>query len=128
MKLNGSQSILLIEDDDTIREVIQEALQIEGYHVRTAINGREALALIQNGLEPSLILLDLMLPVMSGWEFLDILRRHSNPAISKLPVIIMSAAGNAALTAVEKAQGYVQKPLDLEILFKEVEKFFERSL
>lgn len=124
LKPHGTQTILLIEDDDTIREVIQEALQTEGYSVRTAIHGREALALISAGIEPCLILLDLMLPVMSGWEFLDILRKHSDPTISKLPVIIMSAAGNAALTAVEKAQGYVQKPLDLEVLFKEVEKFY----
>src|SRR5438046_2792257 len=83
--------ILVVEDDPYIRESIQELLELESYTVACAANGKEALDYLEkigNGL-PQLILLDLMMPVMDGFEF----RRQqvTSPVLSKIPLIVMSA-------------------------------------
>jgi CheY-like chemotaxis protein len=64
-------TVLLVEDDDDVREMIGRALQLGGHEVRAARHGREALALLHERHKPSLILTDLMMPVMDGWEFKD---------------------------------------------------------
>ncbi len=86
-------------------------LEDEGFVVREAGNGKEALALIEQ-LPPSLILLDLMMPVMNGWEFCAQLRSQS--AWASIPIIVLSAHGKVASTARELgAAGYIAKPFEL---------------
>jgi CheY-like chemotaxis protein len=82
--------VLLIEDDAAIRETLGEALQEEGFEVVVAPNGRKALEILRNGPPPSAILLDLMMPVMDGWDF----RREqlNDPSLRDVPVLIVSAS------------------------------------
>jgi len=81
---------MVIDDDDDIREAIQEVLQAEGYTTLGAANGEEAIQLLRGAEErPCLILLDLMMPVMDGWEFLKEI--DEEPKLQGIPVAIMSA-------------------------------------
>ncbi len=83
--------LLLVEDEEGIREPIGESLREDGFEVVTAANGLEALELLRNGQRPSAILLDLMMPVMDGWDF-----RHEQLAdlsLRYIPVLIFSASG-----------------------------------
>jgi CheY-like chemotaxis protein len=83
-------SIVVIDDDDDIREAVQEVLQAEGYTTLGAANGQEAIQMLRDTDErPCLILLDLMMPVMDGWEFLKEI--DEEPKLHDVPVAIMSA-------------------------------------
>jgi CheY-like chemotaxis protein len=108
--------ILIVEDDASIREAVGEVLSEEGYDVALAQNGAEALRCLQER-RPDAILLDLMMPVMNGWEFRA--RQLRDPAFSAIPVIVVSAA-NAAHTV--QATAYIAKPFDLNQLLQEVQR------
>lgn len=111
------KNILIIEDEPEIRETLKQLLEFEGYQVDTASNGKEGVdALVDSVSKPHLILLDLMMPIMNGWEFLEV--HSSNDAISKIPVVIVSAAGERAKTA--KAAAYVPKPIDIDALLNAI--------
>lgn len=115
-------SILLVEDDATIREPLREILQHEGYAVVTSTNGREALGKLNAGIsELSLILLDLMMPVMNGWEFLEEIKK--DPARQRVPVALITAYGERAPT-----QGVVaclRKPIEIPALLEVVRLYCE---
>jgi CheY-like chemotaxis protein len=84
--------ILVVEDDEAVRGYITDLLIDEGYPVEAAEHGQDALARLASGpWLPDLILLDLMMPVMTGWQLAQVLCRH--PLYSTIPVVIMSAAG-----------------------------------
>ena len=83
--MDKAHSILLVEDDDFIRQEISEALEDEGYRVSTAAHGKEALAILADGTRPTVVLLDLMMPVMDGWQLLEVLRRHNE--LAEIPVV-----------------------------------------
>ncbi len=117
------QSILVVEDDEAICQAIKELLELEGYSVVTARNGKEALDLIKTLTHPCLILLDLMLPVMNGWELLNHLKGCSSDMLASIPVVITSAAGTAAMSAAKQAEGYIKKPIDIDILLRMVQKY-----
>ncbi len=119
-KQKRCETVLIVEDDEAIQEAIRYLLEMEGYSVQSAFNGKEALELLHAAARPCLILLDLMLPIMDGWEFLDVLRNQDSVLLAALPVVITSAAGNAALTASQKAQGFIRKPIDFELLLATV--------
>lgn len=88
--------ILLVEDDDAIRESLAEGLRESGLEVAVAEHGREALDLLRTGPLPSAIVLDLMLPVMDGWDF-----RHEqlrDPSLRDIPVVVVTATGFSAST------------------------------
>ncbi|HET7587458.1 MAG TPA: response regulator [Gammaproteobacteria bacterium] len=107
-----TQKVLIIEDDHDVRESLVLLLEMEGYTVVVADHGREALDYLQAAAElPCLILLDLMMPVMDGFEFRA--RQKENATLASIPVVIMSAAGNVH----EKLPGldpkaYIKKPMD----------------
>src|SRR5215471_13743137 len=86
---NDPKSILLIEDEVDIRTILKDALEWEGYCVYTASNGKEGIDLLTKIPPPSLILLDLMMPVMNGWEFADAL--DVDRACRDIPIVILSA-------------------------------------
>ena len=112
--------ILVVEDDAAIRTALQLALEIEGYSVRTAGNGQEALQLLARIDTPCLILLDLMMPVMNGWEFARALRKDM--VLAPIPVALVTAYSEEA-AQFEGAQALIKKPVDLELLYHVVRKF-----
>src|SRR3954469_4026788 len=88
--LRKSMAILVVDDDDDIRDAVQDVLESEGYKTLGACNGQEALDLLRSERDrPSLILLDLMMPEMDGWEFLS--KVDAEPALRGMPVALMSA-------------------------------------
>src|SRR2546421_13107211 len=111
--------ILIVEDDADVRESLTEILQEEGYRVASAANGREALDLLHSAGPPCLILLDLMMPVMSGWEFRE--RQRQDPALAQIPVAIVTGVRNgSARLAAMGAVAYLQKPIDIGALLATV--------
>ncbi|HJZ87078.1 MAG TPA: response regulator [Polyangia bacterium] len=114
-----TKKVLLIEDDEDIRNAMRQVLELEGYVVVPAGNGREGLvALAQHG-EPCVILLDLMMPVMNGWEFLA--ERAHQPQGANVPVVIVSAAGERARKT--PAVAHLGKPVNLTRLLDLVEQY-----
>lgn len=85
-----SCEILVVEDDDGIRQILSDVLVDDGYRVHTVVHGQEALDYLdQTNTLPRLILLDLMMPTMTGWEFRTMQRQH--PRLQTIPVVILSA-------------------------------------
>src|SRR5207253_1614076 len=84
-----NKDVLVVDDDPHLCEIITDVLQAEGHTTRTAANGQEALDLIRER-KPQLILLDLMMPIMNGWELADTLK--ANPDWADIPVVFVTAA------------------------------------
>jgi two-component system response regulator MprA len=113
--------VLVVDDDYDIRDTLRELLEIEGLRVAIAANGKEALQRLRNGVRPRLILLDLMMPEMSGWEFRG--EQLRDPRIKDIPVVILSATPDVRKTAEElHASGWVRKPFDLDELIEMVQE------
>lgn len=105
--------ILLVDDDDTILNSVEGLLTDEGYSVIVAANGRQALARISEQ-RPSLILLDMKMPVMDGWAFTAAYRELPGP---HAPIIVMTAAHNSGMRAAEiAADDFIAKPFDINHL------------
>jgi CheY-like chemotaxis protein len=104
-------SVLIVDDDADIREAMETLLSSVGYQVLTAEHGGEALSLLRSlPSPPGLILLDLMMPVMNGWQFLDEQRR--DPTLAAIPIAILTG-GRQAPTGVPRV---LQKPVNLNTL------------
>lgn len=113
------RTVLIVEDDGDTREMLERFLELEGFQVRTAANGRQALDQLEAGAAPSVIVLDLMMPVMDGWQFRQEQVRRSD--LAKIPVIVVSAAGRDRISKID-ADAYLSKPVDLEELLEGIEK------
>ena len=113
-------NILVVEDNDDVREMMTVTLQLEGHDVSTAVNGRDALDKLRAGERPCVILLDLMMPVMNGWEFRRAI--EGDPILKSVPVVIVSAA-TAELLHKTDAAAYLPKPLDMDQLLDVVGGF-----
>jgi CheY-like chemotaxis protein len=112
-------TILIVEDEKDIRESLQEVLEYEGYKVHSAVHGREALALLDTiPSPPDLILLDLMMPVMNGWDFANAVASH--PTHFAIPIVVVSAFPERAAPLNPKA--ILKKPIDLYDLIAAVKK------
>jgi CheY-like chemotaxis protein len=111
-------TILIVEDDDDLRELFAEVLRNEQHSVLCASNGHEALALLEN-VQPCLMLLDLMMPVMSGGELLEKLDRSKR--LEDMPIVVVSAV--AEQTAAPGACRYIQKPIELRALLEVAKEF-----
>ncbi|HYM23568.1 MAG TPA: response regulator [Vicinamibacterales bacterium] len=106
--------VLIVEDDADLREMMAQLLTMEGYAAAAVANGREALAYLQDSRDtPNVILLDLMMPVMDGWEFRR--QMQADPSIAALPVIVLSALDPARAQDVAAA-AFLRKPLDFDRL------------
>jgi CheY-like chemotaxis protein len=116
----AERRVLVVDDDPSIQGFLAEALADEGYGVRTAGNGREALAILGEWL-PDLILLDLMMPEMDGWDFRA--AQRTMPAVASVPVIVLSATRDlAAKVQTLGAAEVFAKPFDLEKLLGTIER------
>ncbi len=115
--------ILVIEDDIGIRDTIVQILSYEGYSVIGKGNGLEALEYLRGALVlPSLILLDLMMPIMNGWEFRS--TQKNDRRLSVIPVVILSADSTVKNKAVAlEVAAYLQKPVELDTLLEAVERY-----
>lgn len=119
---NGNQccqSILVVEDDDDIRNAMIDVLESEGYHAEAATNGKEALDLLHKITKPCLVLLDMMMPIMNGREFLDEVMEDSY--LAPIPVLIVSAVADKSDT--KGAVGFLKKPVDLDVVLKIVDEY-----
>ena len=110
--------VLVVDDDPSIREMISDFLETEGYLVDTAADGDEGLRVVER-VTPSIVLLDMRMPVMDGWGFARALRQRG----IKLPILVVTAAQNPRRWAEEiGAEGYIAKPFDLTDLLSAVER------
>jgi CheY-like chemotaxis protein len=118
--------ICIIEDDQDIRSVLQQILELEGYVVKTAGNGQEALALLNHEAWPAdLILLDLMMPVMNGWEFLQ--RAEKLIQSRSIPVVVMSAGSLDQWSFPPDVVSKLKKPIDVDHLLGTLNKVHIRK-
>lgn len=115
-----SSTVFIIEDDVDTREMLAKFLELEGYRVELASNGRQALDRLSDGADACVILLDLMMPVMDGWEF----RRHqaNDQRLKGIPTIVVSAAGRDRMAQIP-ADAYLSKPVDMDELLSRVSQF-----
>jgi CheY-like chemotaxis protein len=110
-------SILVIDDDQDLREAITTALTDEGYQATAVGSAREALVRLREDVAPSLILLDMMMPGMDGWQFRLELQRE--PATAKIPIVILSGHQNVRDAALALgAADYLRKPVRIESLLE----------
>jgi CheY-like chemotaxis protein len=114
--------VLVIEDHEDLREGIRIALMLYGYTVEVAANGREALAKLYAGLQPGVIIMDLMMPVMNGFEFRE--AQLADPDLAKIPLIAYSGVTDPSETAQHlHADAYLHKPTDVERVAMLVQQF-----
>lgn len=115
--------VFVVDDDDDTRNCVCSVLEEEGYGVASAKNGQDALEQLKRIERPNLVLLDLMMPVMSGWDVLDELRK--NPTLAALPVVVFTAAGESGVGDRGLAKPVLRKPIDLDLLLDMVNKICE---
>jgi len=115
----ANRKILLVEDDLDVREALADTLEDRGFEVITAANGLEALDLLRRVEAPSLVLLDLMMPVMDGYEFLEAQRR--DPILAAIPVAIVTA-GQVDRRRVGDSPPVVAKPIKIPQLMSVLER------
>jgi CheY-like chemotaxis protein len=113
---------MIVDDDDDLRDALVDIMTAQGYEVAAFADARAALAALEGGVTPFLILLDLMMPGMSGWEFR--LAQLENPALALIPVVVVTAAGNLSdgartLSSVE----VLHKPFALESVLAVVSRY-----
>jgi CheY-like chemotaxis protein len=128
MDSEAKQRIAVVDDDFDIRSMLTLVLEMDGYEVVAAANGQEALDRLRTlderrpGPPASLILLDLMMPIMNGWQFRA--AQKEDPHLAPIPVVVLSGDGNVAeKTAAIGAAGYLRKPIDLEALLATVKGY-----
>ncbi len=114
-----SKPILIVEDDDDIRHTLKIFLELKGYEVTAVPDGSEALATLEDGFEPCLILLDLMMPTMDGWEFRS--RQLADPELAGIPVVVLSGTyfSNEDADSLQ-ALDILSKPVDIPRMLRHV--------
>ncbi|HXG54084.1 MAG TPA: response regulator [Vicinamibacterales bacterium] len=105
----NAPTVFIVEDDPDTREMLSRFLEMEGYRIESAGNGQEALDRFAEGAEADVILLDLMMPVMDGWQFRT--RQVEDSRLCKIPTIVVSASGRDLMAQIS-ADAYVAKPID----------------
>ena len=116
--VDAARFVLIVDDDPDLLDVTSFVIESEGIAVATARNGQEALAVLRAGGLPGLVLLDLMMPVMNGWEFLAEVAK--DPALDAIPVVVLTAAEHAEVPG---AAEVLTKPMDLAALLRVVERY-----
>jgi CheY-like chemotaxis protein len=112
--------VLIVEDDVELRDMMAQLLTLEGFVATAVANGREALEYLRKGDRPDIILLDLMMPVMDGWEFRR--KQQSDPTLATVPVVVLSALDHRRAAEVD-AVAFLRKPLDFDRLLELVRRY-----
>jgi CheY-like chemotaxis protein len=116
----SGKTLLVVEDDNIVRQGLALLLRREGYDVIQAADGEEALALLGSGSDPDLILLDMLLPVLDGWHFLQQIDAEGAPAI---PIIVVTSTVLTRQWAEDHGCcGFVKKPIDPQALLGEIHR------
>jgi CheY-like chemotaxis protein len=116
----AAKHIFVVEDEPVLRLALRRLLEWEGFRVSCAADGREALDRLREGDQPSLILLDLRMPGLDGWQFLAEQRRDG--ALAGIPVVVVSASSEADTPA---AVGHVRKPFQPQDLLQAIRRHGE---
>ena len=123
-----TREVLVVEDDADLREGLSQALRDHGFGVTPTTNGQEALDLLRAGARPSVILLDLMMPELNGWQLAAALRR--DPDLSRIPQVVISAymddTEQEALAL--PPDDCLRKPFHLRILIHALERHCEKTV
>ena len=115
----GARRVLVVDDDPDIRDLLVSALADDGFVSESARNGRDALDVLDH-FDADVIVLDLMMPVMDGWEFRR--RQVQDAKLKNIPTIVVSAAGRERLAQIS-ADAYLSKPVDMDELLQRVSQF-----
>lgn len=115
----SQRTVMVVDDDPTMRDTLSEALRHEGYHVSSARNGADALAALRR-LPTSVVLLDLGMPVMDGWGFLE--AREEDPKLKAIPVVVISGAAEDQARLAPYGAAWVPKPIHIDELLKTLER------
>jgi signal transduction histidine kinase len=115
----SSRSVLIVDDEHDIREVFEAVLRYDGYEVLSCGDGQQALDMLRRGARPDAIILDLMMPVMDGWQFR--VAQKADPALASIPVIAVSADRTAKAAAIA-ADVYLAKPVDVNALLAALDR------
>jgi CheY-like chemotaxis protein len=116
-----AKNVLIVEDDPDVAAALAEVLEAAGFCPVVASNGREALDRLKQHAWPSVILLDMMMPVMDGWAFRREQERMSGAAA--IPIVVLTADGGAREKAAAlRAHGHLSKPVSIDALLREVER------
>ena len=113
-----THTVLLVEDEEELREIMRDALELNGFSVVTAREGQAALDALDRVEHVCLVLLDLLMPGMNGWDFFEKMR--ARPQHAAIPVIVHSSAPSHAPAGVTRV---LQKPIDLERLLAVVREY-----
>lgn len=115
------RKLLIVEDSIEIQVLLKRLLESEGFDVVCASHGKQAIDILEHDTLPNLILLDLMMPVMDGFEFRD--RQLKDPRFKEIPVIIMTADGSAQAKKERiSANDFLKKPLDVDQLLQSIDR------
>jgi CheY-like chemotaxis protein len=112
--------VLIVEDDADLREMMAQLLSLEGFQTATVSNGFEALDYLRQQDRPDVILLDLMMPIMDGWEFRR--QQQADPELAAVPVVVLSALDQNRAAHVT-ANAFLKKPLDFDRLLELVRSY-----
>ena len=114
----------LVDDDDVLRESIAEGLEEVGFTVIRATDGNDALGHLRNSSLPSLVLLDLLMPGMNGWQLCEVM--HADPALARIPIVALTATASMDPESLHLADlvDWVAKPFDLEQVLEVIRPFF----
>jgi CheY-like chemotaxis protein len=118
------KTVLVVEDDSDIRDIVQDLLESEGYDVIPASHGRQALEFlteVKESARPALVILDMMMPLVDGRQVLETMRR--DPRLASIPVLVISAV---IREKPEGATAFLRKPVSLDKLFETVRAFTHR--
>jgi CheY-like chemotaxis protein len=114
-------ALLVVEDNDRAREALATILRMRGYTATTAADGQQALELLRAGPAPDLILLDMLMPVLDGWHFLQQIK--GEPHLAKVPVVVVTGTILTRAWAWDHGcGGFVHKPVEPEELLAEVRR------
>jgi CheY-like chemotaxis protein len=120
------KTALIVDDDPAIVDGLSEYLEHDGYGVIGAADGTEALVLLDGGVRPDVIVLDLLMPGMDGWDFR--MAQLNDPSLATIPVLVISASGFSRPTVLKqlRVDEYLAKPLDPEGVVRALDRLSAR--
>ncbi len=115
----------MVEDESDIREAVQASLRLRGFVVTTAVDGQEALRKVKSD-RPDLVLLDITMPKVDGWQVLKAIRADADELTRDLPVLMLTANRSTSSlieSQSQKATDYIMKPFDIEKLLRSINRY-----